>query len=132
MKVKFTERHNTHANDCWCDAISLLTGEEYNTIYKRFKPLLYASGGLEAKIITGYLQAKGYFSLDISINFYEAINLFNTTNGVIFQLVINGEGHTIYMKDNLIYDNEDDSYIQKMLYDYTVVNVIMELENDYE
>jgi len=135
MKIEIKKRHNTHNNDCWCDAISMLTKQPYDKVYKMFKPMLFLDGSLSENIVKGYLGTKDYLVLSIKdTKLYEAINTYNTTNGIIFIMrdVDDDNSHTIYMKGNVIYDTEQNTYIEKMLYDYNVINVIMKLENDYE
>lgn len=135
MKITIKPRHNSHENDCWCDAIAMLTKQNYDKVYKMFKPMLYKDGGLDGGVITGYLEAKGYLVLEVNIDLYKAINVYNTSNGILFRTKGDENSknyHIFYMKGNVIYNTEKDTYIEKMLYEQKVVNVIMKLENDYE
>ena len=135
MKVKIKPRHNLHDNDCWCDAISMLTNQEYDKVYKMFKPMLGQYGGLDGNIIRGYFSTKGFITLGVTdMMLYEAIDIYNTKNGIAF-MIRNKESdnpHISYMKDNIIFDNLNDTYLEKFLYDYKVTDVIMKLEDNYE
>lgn len=131
MKITIKPRHNSHDNDCWCDAIALLTNQDYDKVYKMFKPLMYKDGGLDGGIIKGYFKAKKYLVIDVNIMLYDAINVYNTSNGLLFRVNNDGDYHIFYMKGNVIYDTEKDTYIEKMLYECKVTTVIMKLDNDY-
>ena len=134
MKVKLHKVESKHDNACWCGAMALMLNKDYDYVYKLFKRLLYKNGSLDILIIKGYLLTQGYTVIAVSdLKLYEIINIYNTRSGVLIDLAKEGnEGHIIYMKDNIIYENEDNTYIQKMLYDYKVDSIIIKLENDYK
>ena len=134
MKVKLHKVESKHDNDCWCGAMALALNKDYDYVYKLFRKLLYKNGSLNVSIIKGYLDVLGYTLINTTgFKLYEIINIYNAKNGILINLGSKtDEGHIVYMKDNIIYENEEETYIQKMLYDYKVDSIIIKLENDYK
>lgn len=76
MKFTFKPRHNSHENDCWCDAIALFTGEKYDKVYKLFKPLTHNDGSLSYSVSKGYLITKGYTVIDVDdLSLWDSLQL---------------------------------------------------------
>lgn len=40
--MKFVGRLHKHTNDCWCDALALATGKNYDEVYASLSPWLIA------------------------------------------------------------------------------------------
>jgi len=115
MKIKFAKRHNTHENDCWCDALALATNKDYDYYYERLKFFMCDDGQLLTGYVEATLQLNGYEIVEMELTLEQAFHLFNTSKGMVFQMKHNQGKHIIYVKGNTIYDNVDERDIGKYL-----------------
>ena len=132
MKYIFAPRHNTHDNDCWCDAISLFTNQDYDTVYKLFKPFMEDNGTLSTSFINGYLSKLDYVCIDLDISLYMAIQLVDTKHGALFELENDNGSHIIYVKGHTIYDNIRKVQTTSYYADHTVRGVWLNIDNEFK
>lgn len=130
MKFTFKKRHNTHKNDCWCDAISLATNQEYNKVYKMFKPMLFEDGVLSGSVIQGYMQVKGFDVWKVDGDLKDELRRHNLKHGVLFGLKNKDEEtyHAVYVDEKHIYDNYDEDQLWWYITKFEVEYVAMKLE----
>ena len=132
MRYTFKPRHNTHDNDCWCDAIALLTNQDYDVVYKLFKPFINDDGTLNTLFTKGYLSKLDYCLYEISGTLYEWIQIVNNKNGVIFELENDNGGHTIYVKDNVIYDNIKKVATMQYFTDHNITGIWLKIDDEFK
>ena len=132
MKFTFKPRHNSHDNDCWCDAIALLTEQNYDVVYKLFKKFINDDGTLMNGFTKSYLLKEDYAYYEFEGSLYTCMQLINTSNGVVFEMDNDNGSHVIYVKDNIIYDNIRKVDTLQYYTDHNVVGIYMKIENEYE
>ena len=93
-------RKHLNSNDCWCDAISIATGQSYDDVYAIFKPMLCDNGGLDSRIIEGYLVTKGFACVEVSgTNVKEGLRFYDSThNAVVFSV----QSHSVAIQNNKV------------------------------
>lgn len=127
--MKFSKNiTHKHPMDCWCSALTLSTGLQYDTIYKQFKPFLERNGGAQTPLITSYLRNKGYMIIEVDIDLKDALLLYNTDKQSRTVFLLNNkdneqEGHVIYVRDKVIYDDMSDIDYKMYLDSFTVERV---------
>ena len=130
MKFTFKPRHNSHENDCWCDAISMLTNKDYDKVYKLFKPFIKEDGTLSNDILKGYLNTfEDIMIFEAETTLYEAMQIYNTRNGIIIST--QDSNHMVYAKDNIIYDNIKSTATVKYFIDCDVNWVALKIDKDF-
>ena len=129
MKFTFKKRHNTHDDDCWCDAISLMTNKEYDKVYKMFKPFIEYDGGVNTDIIVGYFKKENYDVYKMKESLQNVLRLYNIKNGAVLLMEDKDKNnHAVYIKGNKIYDNIDSDMMWWYIKEYTVLHIIIKLE----
>jgi len=100
LEKLLANRKHLNSNDCWCDAISIATGMTYEETYAIFKPMLADGGGLDCRIIEGFMLTKGFYCTEVEnctvetgLKMYESTN-----NSVMFGL----DGHSVAVVKNKI------------------------------
>ena len=139
MSIKFTfkDRLNKHNNDCWCDAIALLTKQPYDKVYKMFNHLTDKDGempgGLNTLIQNGYLQSIGYDIFDQEITLYEALQMYDTKNGIILNVMSNKDDdkHVIYVENGVIHDTVENFEILAYIEAYKVESIAVKILKDF-
>ena len=130
MKFTFKERHNTHDDDCWCDAIALMTEQEYDKVYKMFKPFIEYNGGVNTDIILGYFKKENYDVYKMKQSLQDMLRLYNIKNGAVLLMEDKEKNnHAVYVKGNKIYDNIDSDMMWWYIKEYTVLHIIVKLES---
>lgn len=131
MKFKFEGRNNSHKNDCWCDAIALATKQEYNKVYKMFKPFIEKNGELNSMYIKTYLESKGYTHFENDTSLFQALQVFDKSNGVVYSTEHEDGGHVIFVKDNFIYDNVEHIEIIEWVKNQKCTDIFIKIEDTY-
>lgn len=118
-----------HYNDCWCTAISKALEMDYDKVYKDFKLFKHPKGGMDIAIIRAYLINKGYEAIKVNLDLKTALSVYNTSKeaGTIFSLTMGEDydGHIIYVKDKVIYDDVKDFEYDEYIEQYKVDKVFI-------
>lgn len=134
MKVEFIKRHNTHDDDCWCDALSFALDKSYDEMYKLMKPFINKGGSLNIGFFKSMLYSGDYYSMDMECDIYSAIQLIDSSRGIVFIMKEKGKDikHIVYVKNNQIYDNNPKEGNWYYLKTFNVEEVFYKLDEDYE
>ena len=114
--MKFVGRLHKHRNDCWCDALALATGKDYDEVYASLTPWVDSSGSLYADISTALLRSYGYTMIraeDLTVR--DALDLYNHYDNHIV-IVLNeteDSDHMVYVHHGKIYDQKIRDYDRK-------------------
>ena len=134
MKYNIKSISTKHDNNCWCNAISLLTNKDYDEVYDTLKGLLYECGSLSSQITKGYLATNGYDIIDVDLSLWDALQVYNNKNGIIFSVCSEEDNinkHVVYVKDNAIYENIQKEELIHYIYQYKVDYIALKIKSTY-
>lgn len=131
-KITFKPRENKHDNDCWCDAIALATNKQYDTIYKKFKEFKEPNGGLDGRFIGGYLDINGYKQFALDVTLYQALQMYDSSEGIVLSLNHEEGSHVIYVKDKVVHDTVRTVDQSNYLVNYDCDKIYIKLDDEFK